>query len=111
MKIRAIRRNCTFCRSLFSLLFHDMVCVTVYVFRAVMNKIALKKVCSISKNLLTKASVCSIIIYVAGITQLVEYLTRNEEVEGSSPFSSSWILAKDSRLFFGSFSAILIILR
>ena len=25
----------------------------------------------------------------AGITQLVEYLTRNEEVEGSSPFSSS----------------------
>ena len=89
MKIRAIRRNCTFCRSLFSLLFHDMICVTVYVFRAAMNKIALKKVCSISKNLLTKASVCSIITYVAGITQLVEYLTRNEEVEGSSPFSSS----------------------
>ena len=89
MKIRVIRRNCTFCRSLFSLLFHDMICVTVYVFRAAMNKIALKKVCSISKNLLTKASVCSIITYVAGITQLVEYLTRNEEVEGSSPFSSS----------------------
>ena len=92
MKIRVIRRNCTFCRSLFSLRFHDMICVTVYVFRAVMNKIALKKVCSISKNLLTKASVCSIITYVAGITQLVEYLTRNEEVEGSSPFSSSWII-------------------
>lgn len=89
MKIRAIRRNCTFCRSLFSLLFHDMICVTVYVFRAAMSKIALKKVCSISKNLLTKAPVCSIITYVAGITQLVEYLTRNEEVEGSSPFSSS----------------------
>ena len=28
-------------------------------------------------------------MYFAGITQLVEYLTRNEEVEGSSPFSSS----------------------
>ena len=30
-----------------------------------------------------------IIFLFAGITQLVEYLTRNEEVEGSSPFSSS----------------------
>ena len=30
-----------------------------------------------------------VIILLAGITQLVEYLTRNEEVEGSSPFSSS----------------------
>ena len=27
-------------------------------------------------------------MFIAGITQLVEYLTRNEEAEGSNPFSS-----------------------
>ncbi len=39
---------------------------------------------------LTEKRVCvKLISAIAGITQSVEYLTRNEEVEGSSPFSSS----------------------